>query len=241
MTPWTVAPPGSSVRGIFQASIPEQVAISSSRGSSRLRDRTLTSCISCARRRILHHCGLKTQQRLTQPLHCTPSVGGSAYGGRGGRVRLCSVRVCKAHEVILLQRDYLRCPAWHCQPQVANVRFQFIKIRQLFFILSFSSPMWLCQRRQWHPTPALLPGESHGWRSLVGCSPWGREESDTTERLHFHFSLSHIGEGNGNPLQCSCLENRRDGRTWWAAVSGVTQSQTRLKPLSSSGSMRLCR
>ena len=156
-------------------------------------------------------------------------------------MRLCSVRVCKAHEVILLQRDYLRCPAWHYQPQVANVRFQFIKIRQLFFILSFSSPMWLCQRRQWHPTPALLPGESHGWRSLVGCSPWGREESDTTERLHFHFSLSHIGEGNGNPLQCSCLENRRDGRTWWAAVSGVTQSQTRLKPLSSSGSMRLCR
>ena len=50
----------------------------------------------------------------------------------------------------------------------------------------------------------LLPGKSHGWRSLVGCSPWDREESDTTERLHFHFSLSCIGEGNGNPLQCSC-------------------------------------
>ena len=58
------------------------------------------------------------------------------------------------------------------------------------------------QRRQWHPTPVLLPGKSHGWRSLVGCSPWGHEESDTTERLHFHFSLSCIGEGNGNPLQC---------------------------------------
>ena len=65
-------------------------------------------------------------------------------------------------------------------------------------------------RRQWHPTPVLLPGESHGRRSLVGCSPWGREESDTTERLPFHFSLSCIGEGNGNPLQCSCLENPRD-------------------------------
>ena len=62
-------------------------------------------------------------------------------------------------------------------------------------------------RRQWHPTPVLLPGESHGRRSLVGFSPWGREESDTTERLHFYFSLSCIGEGNGNPLQCSCLEN----------------------------------
>ena len=66
-------------------------------------------------------------------------------------------------------------------------------------------------RRQWHPTPVLLPGESHGPRSLVGCSPWGREELDMAERLHFHFSLSCIGEGNGNPLQCSCLENPRDG------------------------------
>ena len=67
------------------------------------------------------------------------------------------------------------------------------------------------RRRRWHPTPVLLPGKSQGWRSLVGCSPWGREESDTTEWLHFHFSLSCIGEGNGNPLQCSCLENPRDG------------------------------
>ena len=66
-------------------------------------------------------------------------------------------------------------------------------------------------RRRWHPTPVLLPGKSHGRRSLVGCSPWGREESDTPEQLHFHFSLSCIGEGNGNPLQCSCLENPRDG------------------------------
>ena len=65
--------------------------------------------------------------------------------------------------------------------------------------------------RQWPPTPILLPGKSHGRRSLVGCSPWGRKESDTTERLHFHFSLSCIGEGNGTPLQCSCLENPRDG------------------------------
>ena len=82
----------------------------------------------------------------------------------------------------------------------------------------------------------LLPGKSHGWRSLVGCSPWGREESDTTERFHFHFSLSCIGEGNGNPLQCSCLENPRDGGAWWAAVYGVAQSQTWLKRLSSSSS-----
>ena len=83
-------------------------------------------------------------------------------------------------------------------------------------------------RRQWHPTP-VLPGKSHGRRSLVGCSPWGREESDTTEGLHFHFSLSCVGEGSGNRLQCSCLENPRDGGAWWAAVYGVTQSRTRLK------------
>ena len=97
-------------------------------------------------------------------------------------------------------------------------------------------------RRQWHPTPVLLPGKSHGWRSLVGCSPWGRWESDTTERLHFHFPLSCIGEGNGNPLQCSCLENPRDGGAWWAAVYGVAQGRTRLKRLSSSSrnTMQIC-
>ena len=89
-------------------------------------------------------------------------------------------------------------------------------------------------RRQWLPTLVLLPGKFHGRRSLVGCRPWGCEESDTAERLHFHFSPSCIGEGNGNPLQCSCLENPRDGGAWWAAVYGVAQSWTRLKRLSSS-------
>ena len=82
----------------------------------------------------------------------------------------------------------------------------------------------------------LSPGKSQGRGSLVGCSPWGRQESDTTERLPFHFSLSCIGEGNGNPLQCSCLENPRDGGAWWAAVYGVAQSRTRLERLSSSSS-----
>ena len=84
-------------------------------------------------------------------------------------------------------------------------------------------------RRPWQPTPVLLPGKSHGQRSLVGCSLWGWEESDTTERLHFPFSLSCTGEGNGNPLRCSCLENPRDDGAWWAAVCGVAQSRTRLK------------
>ena len=70
-------------------------------------------------------------------------------------------------------------------------------------------PFLAIRRRQWHPTPIFLPRKSHGRRSLVGCSPWGRWGSDMTEWLHFHFSLSHIGEGNGNSFQCSCLENPR--------------------------------
>ena len=98
-----------------------------------------------------------------------------------------------------------------------------------FFLILIYLAVLCLRRRQWHPTPVILPGKSHGRRSLVGCSPWGLEESDTTERLHFHFSLSCIGGGNGNPLQCSCLENPRDGGAWWAAVSGVAQSQTQLK------------
>ena len=97
-----------------------------------------------------------------------------------------------------------------------------------------TSHMW--RRRQWHRTPVLWPGKSHGQRSLVDCSPWGPKELDTTERLHFHFSLSCIGEGNGNPLQCSCLENLKDGGARWTAIYGVAQSQTRLKWLSGSSS-----
>ena len=106
----------------------------------------------------------------------------------------------------------------------------------LFIILHIYVGRHRYRRRQWHPTPVLLPGKSHGWRTLVGCRLWGHIESDTTEQLHFRFSLSCTGEGNGNPLQCSCLENPRDGGAWWAAVYGVTQSRTRLKRLSSSSS-----
>ena len=99
-----------------------------------------------------------------------------------------------------------------------------------FLVLGHHYP----RRRQWHPTPVLLPGKSHGRRSLVVCSPWGHWGSETTEWLPFHLSLSCIGEGNGTPLHCSCLENPRDGGAWWAAVYGVTQSRTRLTWLSSS-------
>ena len=76
------------------------------------------------------------------------------------------------------------------------------------------------------PHSSTLAWKIPWMRSLVGCSPWGHEESDMTDRLHFHFSLSCTGEGNGNPLQCSCLENPRDEGAWWAAVYGVAQSRT---------------
>ena len=95
--------------------------------------------------------------------------------------------------------------------------------------------LWCWKRRQWHPTPVLLPGNSHGWRSLLGFSPWGRWIGHDWA-TSISFLLSCIGEGNGNPLQCSCLENPRDGGAWWAAVYGVTQSWTWLKRLSSSSS-----
>ena len=107
----------------------------------------------------------------------------------------------------------------------------FLVFNDLHTLWNTSHFFWI---RQWQPTPVLLPGKSHGRRSLVGCSPWGREELDTTEQLHFHFWLSWIGEGNGNPLQCSCLQNPRDGGAWWAAIYGVAQSRMRLKWLSSS-------
>ena len=110
----------------------------------------------------------------------------------------------------------------------------FLLTKNLIFCIYLCIYRCICRRRQWQPTPVLLPEKSYGRRSLVGYSPWGREELDTTERLHFHFSLSCIGEGNGNPLQCSCLENPRDGGAWWTAVYGVAQSRTWLKWLSSS-------
>ena len=103
-----------------------------------------------------------------------------------------------------------------------NCRGIFINIKNvnIMYIAIIYIYIHIYRGMQWHPTPVLLPGKSYRRRSLVGCSSLGREESDTTERLHFHFSLSCIGEGNGNPLQCSCLENPRDGGGWWAASMG---------------------
>ena len=96
-----------------------------------------------------------------------------------------------------------------------NLQFIFVYgVRGCYDLIDLHVAIQVVWKRQWHLTPVLLLGKSHGWRSLVGCSPWNRTESDTTERLHFYFSLSCIGEGNGNPLQCSCLENPRDERAW---------------------------
>ena len=108
-------------------------------------------------------------------------------------------------------------------PKYWSFSFSIIPSKEIPGLISFK------YARQWRPTPVLLPGKSHGRKSLVGCSLWSRSESDTTERLHFHFSLSCVGKGNGKPLQYSCLENARDGGAWWAAISGVAQSRTRLK------------
>ena len=116
---------------------------------------------------------------------------------------------------------------------VKGIKMWVYALRTGITFMLFYEKSW---RRQWHPTPVLLPGKSHGRRSLVGCSSWGHWESDMTEWLHFHFSLSSTGERNGNPLQYSCLENPRDEGAWWAAVYGVAQSRTQLKQLSSSSS-----
>ena len=122
------------------------------------------------------------------------------------------------------------CPWWIYGP----IFWVYLVFPFVFFYLGLAIPLYLrvLRRRQWQPTPVHLPGKSHGRRSLVGCSPWGHEESDTYWATS--LSLSCIGEGNGNLLQCSCLENPRDGRAWWAAICGVAQSRTRLKWLSSS-------
>ena len=106
-----------------------------------------------------------------------------------------------------------------------------------FILLEFFCIVYLNKEKAMAPDSGTLAWKIPWTEGLVGYSPWGREESDMTKRLHFHFSLSCIGEGNGNPLQCSCLENPRDGGASWAAVFGVAQSRTRLKRFSSSSSI----
>ena len=84
----------------------------------------------------------------------------------------------------------------------------------------------ICWRRKWQPTPVLLPGKFHEWRSQVGYSPWGCKESTRLSDITFFISVVPFEEGNGNPLQCSCLENPMYRAAWWAAVYGVAKSWT---------------
>ena len=163
--------------------------------------------------------GIFLIQELNLSLLHLPLVGGFFTTAPTGETPSFCIQTVK-HWTLFLSEHFLS--------HLTQNFFYYITKRTKPCIL-FSRVIFSHWRRQWHPTPVLLPGKSHGWRSLVGCSPWGRTESDTTERLHFHFSLTCIGEGNGNPLQCSCLENPRDGEAWWAAVYGVAQSRTRLK------------
>ena len=126
-----------------------------------------------------------------------------------------SVLRCSAFFIVQVSH-----PSMTTGKTIAVTRWAFVgKVMSLLLNMLSRLVTW---RRQWHPTPVLLPGKSHGWRSLEDCRPSGHWGSDTTKHLHFHFSLSCIGEGNGNPLQCSCLENPRDGGACWAAVYGVT-------------------
>ena len=103
---------------------------------------------------------------------------------------------------------------WRCDVTlriwIICIRVHFMEVPTLIYFISYYSTF---QRRRWHPTPVLLPGKSHGRRSLVGCGPWGQYESGTTEQFHFHFSPSCMGEGNSNPLQCSYLENSQGRRS----------------------------
>ena len=132
-------------------------------------------------------------------------------------------------------------PLWKTRPRIVELKNSWV-VRKISFIY-FSFHKWenmvqvmYCPEKSMATHSSIL-----AWRiPWMGCRLWGHEESDMTEQLHFHFSLSCTGEGNGNPLQYSCLENPRDGGAWWAAVYGVAQSRTRLTWLSSSSSRMYC-
>ena len=131
--------------------------------------------------------------------------------------------------------------------QAFLLKFKNLPITYPIWATSISLFTFMHWRRKWQPTPVFLPGKSHGQRSPAGHNPWGpkrvehdlatqqqQQEHQTWSQTGPHIRIiQEIGEGNGNPLQCSSLENPRDMGAWWAAVYGVSQSWTRLKRFSS--------
>ena len=220
-TPWTVARQAPQSMGILQTRILEWVAMPSSRGSSGLRNQT---CISLC---------LLNWQVGSLPL--VPPGKSYNWGNDLLGKTLILGKIEGRGEKGATEDEMVGWHYWLNGYQFEQTLGDSEGQRRLACCSPWGhKELDTTERRQWHPTPGLLPGKSHGRRSLVGCSPWGCWESTTTERLHFPFSLSCIGEGNGNPLQCSCLENPRDGGAWWAVIYGVAQSQIRLKQRSSS-------
>ena len=215
--PMDCSPPSSPVHGIIQARILEWVAIPFSRGSSQPRDRTQVSCTAGRFFTVW-------ATRETPIVSKDESIKDSFLWDSFLWISLCLFRTSEGKyptETISMNsrgKKGLRNVVHPFAKRLLGLLNQprgISMFRVLGCWLLGQSTVWWDRgkrrRRQWQPTPVLLPGKSHGRRSLVGCSPWGCEESDTTEQLHFHFSLSCIGEGNGDPLQCSCLENPRDG------------------------------
>ena len=190
-------PPGSPVPGILQERTLEWVAISL---SNAWKWKPKVKLLSCVRLQQPH--GLQP----TRLLHPWDFPGKSTGVG-------CH---CVCRTLKMWQR-----PSHNIKSEMLDINMTCHKITLMTRLRCMCAKLW---RRRWHPTPVLLPGNSHGQRSLVGCSPLGHEESDTTEWLHIHFSLSCIGEGNGNPLQCSCLKGQ------WSLVGcclwGCTVSDT---------------
>ena len=133
---------------------------------------------------------------------------------------------CKLHACNQLAECFSKCFLHQQHPHSLGTKCKFSD--SLSKLLNFD--FWGWGPRNRYSTLVFLPRESCRWRSLVGCSPQGHTE---LRRLSM---LACIGEGNGNPLQCSCLENPRDRGAWWAAVYGVARSRKRLKRLSSSSS-----
>jgi len=139
-------------------------------------------------------------------------------------------RDCSARKLNPAERREGFLPGLHCREECVSSRGEVRKRELKAYTLVTFWPLLSNSAHLWHPTPILLPGKSHGRRSLVGCSPWGREESYTTERLHFHFSLSCIGERNGNPLHLFLLGESQGQRSlvgcrlWGCTESDMTEA-----------------